>query len=49
MLPSDFAHNPVCKLHPSAATPPSLLLSVVSTTNLVGRNIFNLPLSLTKK
>ena len=33
-------HTPVWELHTSAATPPSLLFSVVSTTNLVRHNIF---------
>ena len=40
MVPFDFVHNPVRELHPPAATPPSLLFAVVSTTNLVGHNIF---------
>ena len=40
MLPFDFVHNPVWKLHTSAATPLSFLFSVVSTTNVVGHNIF---------
>ena len=40
LLPFDFVHNPVWELHTSAATPPSLLFSVASTTNLVGHNIF---------
>ena len=33
-------HKPAWKLNTSAATPPSLLFSVASTTNLVGLNIF---------
>ena len=33
-------HKPVRELHTSAATPPALLFSVASTTNLVGHNIF---------
>ena len=40
MLPFEFVHNSVWKLHSSAATPPSFLFFVVSTTNLVGHNIF---------
>ena len=40
MLPFDLVHNPVWELHTSAATPPSLLFSVASTTNLVGHNVF---------
>ena len=36
----DFVHKPVWELHTSAATPPSLLFSVASTTNLVGHNVF---------
>ena len=39
MLPFDFVQNPVWELHTSAATHP-FLFSVVSTTNLVGHNIF---------
>ena len=39
-LSFDFVHNPVWELHTSAATPPSLMLSVASTTNLIGHNIF---------
>ena len=41
MLPFDFVQNPVWELHISAATPPSLLFSVGSMTNLVGRNILS--------
>ena len=33
-------HERVWELHTPAATPPSLLVSVASTTNLVGYNIF---------
>ena len=33
-------HKRVWELHTSAATPPSLLFSVASTTNLVGHNMF---------
>ena len=40
MLPYDFVHNPALELHTSAATPPSMLFSVASTTNLVGHNLF---------
>ena len=33
-------HKPVWELHTSATLPPFLLLSIESTTNLVGHNIF---------
>ena len=33
-------HKPVWEMRTSAATPPSLLFSIASTTNLVGHNIF---------
>ena len=36
-----FVHNPVWELHIWAATPPSLLFSLASMTNLVGHNILN--------
>ena len=39
MLPFDFVHNPVWEIHTSAGIPPSLLLPVAWTTNLVGHNI----------
>ena len=35
-------HKPVWGLYTSAATPPSLLFSVASTTNLVGQNIISI-------